>query len=217
MAGERVEPLIFSAWMRELVRIVTQDELGPDVGKRYLAQRTVFLINVLSDREGQSRWCDDITTPAVETCADMKTRALDLALEDLKRRLGSDPDKWRWDALHRMRAIHRPLSNVPSIARFFELTAPIGGDSNTVDVAAYNIDDDEAPYVDRHGPSLREIVDFGDLENSRIVFSTGESGNRLSPLYDNLLRPWLTVGSVPMQTRRSSVERGALGTLHLTP
>jgi penicillin amidase len=187
------------------------------LSKRYLQQRTVFLINVLSDRDGQARWCDDITTPAVETCAEMKTRALELALADLKKRLGPDRAKWRWDALHFVRAVHRPFSNVPQIARFFELDAPISGDSNTVDVAGYSIEDDDAPFVDRHGPSLREIIDFGDLENSRFIQSTGQSGNRLSPFYANLFDRWRAVGSVPMQMQRETVEKGAVGTLRLTP
>ncbi len=217
MAGDRVEPLVFAAWMRALVEVIAEDELGPELSKRYLQQRIVFLVNVLSDRDGQSRWCDDIRTPIVETCADMKTKALDLALADLTKRLGTDRSTWRWDALHRVHAAHRPFSSVPALARFFELEAPVGGDSNTVDAAAYSIDDDAAPFADRHGPSLRMIVDFGDLERSRFVPSTGESGNRLSPFYGNLFDVWRVGETVPMQTRRPAVEQGAAGTLRLEP
>jgi penicillin amidase len=217
MAADRVEPLLFATWMRELSRVVTQDELGPDLFKTQWQPRTVFLIDVLSDRNGQARWCDDITTPAIETCADMKTRALDLALADLTKRLGSDRARWRWDALHVVEAEHRPFSRVPLLARWFSLRGAAGGDASTVDVAAYDIKDEVAPFVAHHGASLREIVDFGDLEQSRFVSATGESGNRLSPLYDNLFERWRAVGSVPMQLRRESVERGAIGTLRLTP
>ena len=217
MRGDRLEPLIFAAWMRALEQVITTDELGEELHTRYRASRTVFLINVLSDRNGQSRWCDDIATPGVETCADMKTKALDLALADLTRRLGPDRSRWRWDALHTVQAAHRPFSNVPSIARFFDLTLPIGGDANTVDVAGYSIDDEAAPFVVHHGPSLREIVDFGDLEQSRFIVATGESGNRLSPFYANLFERWGRVESVPMQMRRDAVEQGAVGTLRLMP
>lgn len=221
MRGDRAEPLIFAAWIRELTQALVADELGPTLAKRYRAQRTVFLVNVLSDRsgsgDGPSRWCDDVTTPAVERCADMKTLALDRALEDLTKRLGPDRARWRWDALHTLVAAHRPLSAVPSIGRWFELHAPVGGDSNTVDVAGYNVDDDDAPFVARHGPSLREIVDFGDLENSRFVIPTGESGNVLSPWYGDLFDRWRAVRSVPMATARARVEVHAVGTLRLVP
>jgi len=222
MRGDRIEPLIFSAWMRELVRLVTQDELGPALFASQWDARTVFMINVLSNRDGQGRWCRDVTapsvtTPAVATCADLKTRALDLALADLTRRLGPDRSRWRWDALHVVRAEHRPFSRVPYLAKLFSLEGPVGGDANTVDVARYELRDEAEPFVAHHGPSLREIVDFGDLEQSRFVASTGESGNRLSPFYGNLFERWRTVQSVPMQLRRETVEQGAIGTLRMTP
>ena len=217
MAGDRAEPLIYAAWMRELVRLVTRDELGTDLFAAYWEQRTVFLVNVLSDRDGQSRWCDDTGTPEVETCAQMKSRALDLALADLGRRIGPDRSHWRWDALHRVRAEHRPFSRVPVLAPMFELRAPIGGDSSTVDVAGYIVRDEVDPFAVQHGPSLREIVDFGDLEQSRFIQSTGQSGHRLSSFYGDFVDRWRRVESVPMQMRRERVEVGAAGTLRLVP
>ena len=217
MRGDRPEPLIYATWMRELTRLVMSDELGADLATSYWDQRTVFMIDVLSDRDGRSRWCDDVGTPEVQTCAQMKARALDLALADLRRRLGPDRSHWRWDALHFVRAEHRPLSRVPSLAPMFGLEGPVGGDSNTVDVAGYSIRNDVAPFVATHGPSLRQIVDFSDLERSTFMPSTGESGNRLSPFYSNLFERWTRVEAVPMQMRRDAVERGAVGTLRLTP
>ena len=120
MRGDRIEPLIFSAWMRELVRLITQDRLGPDLFASQWQPRTVFLINVLSNRDGQGRWCRDAKQPdatdAADPCAELKTRALDLALADLARRLGPDRSHWRWDALHTVRAEHRPFGRVPYLA-----------------------------------------------------------------------------------------------------
>ena len=217
MRGDAAEPLIYAAWMRELVRLITRDELGTDLFAAYWEARTVFLINVLSNHDGQSRWCDDVSTPEVETCAQMKSRALDLALADLTRRIGPDRSHWRWDALHVLKAEHRPLSRVPQLAPLFELDAPLGGDGNTIDVAGYTLRDETGPFVARHGPSLREIVDFSDLERSRFMGSTGQSGNRLSPFYASQFQRWTKVESVPMQMRRESVEQGAVGTLRLTP
>ena len=217
MRGDRPEPLIYATWMRELVRLITQDELGDDLFASYWEQRIVFVGNVLSDRDGQSRWCDVAGTPEIETCGTMKARALDRALADLDRRVGTDRARWRWDAMHVVRAEHRPFSRVPSLARFFDLDAPLGGDGTTVDAAGYVVRNEAGPFVARHGASLREIVDFDDLERSRFVTSTGASGNRLSPLYANLFERWTRIESVPMQMRRAAVEQGAVGTLRLTP
>lgn len=217
MSADRPEPLIFAAWMRELTRLVMRDELGSDLFADYWDQRSVFMINVLSNRGGQGRWCDDVTTPAVETCVQMQGRALALALADLTRRIGPDRNRWRWDLLHVARSAHRPFAHVPPLDRIFDLEAPVGGDSDTVNVARYTIRNEAEPFVDRHGPSLREIIDFNDLEQSRFIQSTGQSGNRLSPLYANFTRRWTRVQSVPMQMNRVAVERGAQGTLRLTP
>ena len=222
MSGDRIEPLIYAAWVRELTRLVSQDELGPELFPVYWDQRLVFLTNVLSNRDGQARWCLDVAgkgdgEPAVEACAGLKARALDLALADLSRRLGPDRTRWRWDALHVVRAEHRPFSRVPWLARFFDLEGAVGGDSTTVDVAGYAIRDERDPFVARHGSSLREIVDLADPERSRFMPSTGVSGDRMSPLYANLFDRWRRVESVPMQTRRDAVERGAVGTLRLAP
>ena len=79
------------------------------------------------------------------------------------------------------------------------------------------IGDTRDPYATLHGPSLRALYDLSDLEKSRFIDSTGQSGNRLSALYDNFLARWLAVQYIPMQTLRASVEKDALGTLHLLP
>ncbi|MGI9026748.1 MAG: penicillin acylase family protein [Burkholderiaceae bacterium] len=217
MSASRPEPLIFAAWMRELTRLVTRDELGSELFADYWEQRTVFMINVLSNRDGQSRWCDDVTTPAVETCAQMQTRALDLALADLTRRIGPNRNEWRWDLLHVARSEHRPFARVPPLDRIFDLRVPVGGDTHTVNLADYAIRNEGEPFIDRHGPSLRQIIDFGDLEQSRFVQSTGQSGNRLSPFYASFVKRWAAVESVPMRMHRAEVEKDARATLHMTP
>ena len=217
MAADRPEPLMYAAWMRELTRLVMRDELGTDLFADYWDQRSVFMLDVLSDRNGESRWCDDVGTPEVETCPTMQSRALDLALADLGKRLGPDRNQWRWDQLHHAESEHRPFARVPPLARVFDIRVPVGGDSNTVNVGGYTIRNEDGPFVDHHGPSLRQILDFSDLEQSRFIQSTGPSGNRLSPFYASFADRWGAVQSVPMQMRRETVEKGAKGVLRLMP
>jgi penicillin amidase len=61
------------------------------------------------------------------------------------------------------------------------------------------------------------LYDLGDLENSRFIHSTGQSGNRLSPLYAQYLQRWVDVAYVPMRMERSAFEKNRLGTLRLIP
>src|SRR5262249_11588130 len=86
MSAERAEPLIFVAWWRELARAIYADELG-DAFERAWAPRAVFTANVLATN---SRWCDDLRTSAVESCASLRARSLRRALAELRRRYG-DP------------------------------------------------------------------------------------------------------------------------------
>jgi penicillin amidase len=77
--------------------------------------------------------------------------------------------------------------------------------------------DDNEPFANRHAASLRALYDLSDLENSRFIHSTGQSGNVLSPLYRNYTQRWADVDYLPMKMKRDSVERNKLGTLTLSP
>ncbi len=217
MTKERAEPLIYNAWMRELSREIYADELGPELFHDYWRLRQVFIVNVLRDVDGQKIWCDDVTTPVVETCADIKARSLDRALTDLATRVGPGMSGWKWGSVHAARSEHRPFGAVPYLNRIFDLSVPVGGDNYTLDVAHYDVVDERDPYVTHQGPSLRALYDLSDLEHSEFMHSTGQSGNPLSGLYSDFVEPWAEVRYVPMQTHRDEVEKGALGTLVLEP
>jgi penicillin amidase len=216
MAGSRPEPLIFQAWYRELTRLVYADELGKDFESLW-RPRPLFLFNVLSDRDGQSRWCDDVTTPATENCPEMVGRALGRALADLDRRYGADMGRWRWDEAHTAVSDHKPFSKIAVLRHLFEVRVPTPGDAYSVNVGRNDIRNEAAPFLNLHAASLRAIYDLGDLDNSLFIHSTGQSGNVLSPLYDNFAAPWANVEYLPMTTRRDAFETGALGTLTLRP
>ncbi|MGZ3254335.1 MAG: penicillin acylase family protein, partial [Burkholderiaceae bacterium] len=63
----------------------------------------------------------------------------------------------------------------------------------------------------------RALYDLSNLENSRFIHSTGQSGNVLSPLYRSYVQRWADVKYLPMMTKRESVEKNKMGTLTLTP
>jgi len=210
------QPLVAAAWLRELTRLVYADDLG-DLFDGHWDHRTAFMMHVLSDDPAMAAWCDDLRTPQVESCDDLISRALTLALADLRSRYGADYGKWRWDVAHQVRSAHRPFDKVPLLAPLFDLFEPVGGDRHTLDVAWYDIADEAAPYAVTHGPSLRAIYDFSDLEQSRFIQSTGQSGLVVSPYYRNLADRWAKVQDIPMRTSRASVEVGAIGTLTLAP
>ena len=216
MAVEGAEPLIVSAWLRELGRLIYADELG-DMFDAEWAHRADFMYHVLADTGGQGHWCDDVNTPAKETCADLLPRALDLALADLKRRYGDDPKRWRWGEAHFALSEHRPFGRQAQLAKFFDIRVPSPGDTYTIDVGRNTLTNESAPFASRHAASLRAIYDLADLDKSVYIHSTGQSGNLLSPLYKNFAERWARVEYIPMSMKRSDALAGSLGTLKLQP
>src|ERR1044071_1770948 len=111
---------------------------------------------------------------------------------------------------------HQPFTRVPVLRWFFDLSAPTGGDAYSINVGITDIRDGEAPFANVHGAGYRAIYDLEDLDRSLFMQSTGQSGNPLSPLYGDLVKPWSEVDYIPMSTRRRDAEAGALGLLKLT-
>jgi penicillin amidase len=216
MTIEGAEPLIVSAWLRELGRLIYADELG-EVFDDAWEHRASFIYNVLAGTGGQGRWCDDVNTPARESCADLLPRALDLALADLKRRYGNDRKQWRWGDAHFALSEHRPFGRQPLLAKFFDIRVPSPGDTYTINVGRNSLANEAAPFASRDAASLRAIYDLADLDKSVYIHSTGQSGNLFSPLYRNFADRWSRVEYIPMSMKKSDAMADSLGTLRLQP
>ncbi|MCX7172115.1 MAG: penicillin acylase family protein [Proteobacteria bacterium] len=216
MASERIEPLLASAWLRELTRLVYADELGELFAANW-SERPIFMLNVLRNHGGQGRWCDDVDTPQPESCAEMIARALDLALADLTRRYGADMGSWRWGDAHVAVSEHRPFSQQAWLAPWFELHQRVSGDTWTLDVGRTVPGNQAQPFATRHAASLRGLYDLADPDRSRYMHSSGQSGNLFSAQYGSFNAAWAAVDYLPMSMRRADNEPRQLGTLRLLP
>jgi penicillin amidase len=123
-------PLVFSAWYRELTRLVYADDLGEMFADSW-DMRSAFMLSVLKNQAGYAKWCDDIRTPARETCDEQVSKAFDLAALYLAKQHG-EPRTWRWGAVHVAGGDHRPFSFVPVISRWFSVAPETPGDGFTV-------------------------------------------------------------------------------------
>ncbi len=210
------EGLIFNAWMRHFGRLMYGDEMG-SLLQDYWATRPVFVENVLRDVNGQSRWCDDVGTPEKEDCATILSAALDAAIRELDERYGDNMDDWNWGRAHEAHSDHTPFTNVPVLRDIFDLRVPVGGDTYTINVSRNKLTDESQPYATIHAASLRAIYDLEDPNRSVFIHSTGQSGNRLSPLYDSFVDIWARGEYIPMSTNKEDNLAGALGVLELKP
>jgi penicillin amidase len=180
MAPGSAAAAIYAAWFVELAKM-PEDELGGVPRGRTKGR---FLMDAFRENE---KWCDDVRTAQVETCADLRSASLARAVAFLQKRLGTDPSGWRWDRLHRAVFPHDVFHQVSWLRGFFDLEVGQGGDVATVNVGAFAQD---GSFEMNDGPSYRQIVDLGDPPHSRFVQTTGQSGNVFSRHYRDFLPEW---------------------------
>jgi penicillin amidase len=212
LALDSVAATIYEAWMLHLERAIFEDDLRGDLyDEMSTSANPTFLSNVLNDPGLRTAWCDNVLTVGIETCEQTALVALDAALDDLAGRAGADMAQWRWSKIHNTQYPHRPFSEVSYLKPLFHRSIGNGGDRFTVNVAPVNL---ETPYDQTHVPGYRHIVDLSNLQNSRFIQTTGQSGNLLSSHYDDFIRPHRDVEYIPMAFGRPHV---AGDTLTLEP
>ena len=216
LRADAPEPLVFSAWVRELARSIYADELG-ELFEEAWAERVGFLRNVLVDRDGQSHWCDDVQSPPRETCGERALVALRDALADLVRRYGEDDARWTWGPAHPAHARHFPMTRVPLLRHWFDILVPSSGGTHAVNVGAYDISDSDEPFESVHAAGLRAVYDLGNLSASRFLINTGQSGHPLSAHYRDWAERWASGGLISIPTERGVIDADAADTLVLTP
>src|SRR5262249_50759423 len=90
---------------------------------------------------------------------------------------------------------------------------PCGGDTDTINQASVAPLDPTGPVTNI--ASLRMVVDVGAWENSRWSLPGGQSGNPLSPHYDDLLPLWQRGDGVPIAWSSEEVEKVAQSVMQL--
>jgi len=215
MRAEAVEPLIFTAWVRETVKGIWSDDLGPAFD-RYFGEHAMALIRVLQGRAHARDWCDNRATPVRESCAMIVANALTTALADLERRYGRDRTQWTWGRAHFAYGEHRPFGLLPLIGSYFNVTIPSPGGDDTLNRGKMEFGE-EPPFANRYASSYRAIYDFADLDRSLYIQSTGQSGNPFSPFYRSFAERWSKGEYIRISTSRDEIAATASGTWRLEP
>jgi penicillin G amidase len=216
MRGDRAEPLIAVAWVRQFEKQLIADDLGSDFDD-YDRRRPAFVLNVLRDPELGGRWCDRVTTPGTkESCQLIAEDALKIALAEISHRYSTDQSKWRWDVAHVVVHEHKPFSKIPLLAKYFEQRTPFGGGAD----ALHNAHPDykrKNPYEATLSQSYRGIFDLSDLDNSRYVIPTGQSGNPLSKHFSDMQPLWRDMKYITIATDRKVIEKAGADQMTLQP
>lgn len=142
-------------------------------------------------------------------------RSLREALNELARKLGPEPRRWRWGRLHRVQFRHA-LSALPMLGKVFDRgDIPVPGDMHTVWQTAYLTYE---PYeVKAWTASYRQVIDVGNWENSWAMHAPGQSGRPGNTHYADRIEGWAGVRYHPMTFSRAAAEANAERTIKLEP
>jgi penicillin amidase len=218
LEADRTGAPVYEAWYWFLVQNTLRDELGSDLMDTYLGYGSIHMPAMIAlMAQPDSPWFDDRTTPQVETRDDMVQRSLTDAMAWLGGAYGDSPEKWTWGRLHTKTFVHQPLgqSGIGLLEKLFNSpTIPARGDPFTVDAASF---DGQQPFAMTGGVSQRTIADLSDLDNSRMIHTTGQSGQLFHRHRQDMISLWQAVEYGPMPFSRAAVEANGVAVLTLTP
>lgn len=204
----------YNATVRHLLRR-TFDELPADLRPSGDAGSWEIVRSLLATPA--SPWWDDETTDGTESMDDILAAAMNDAVAELTDRLDADPAEWRWGELHTMTLENAPFgqSGIAPVEWLFNRgPVPASGGGSIVNATNWSAD---AGYSVNFVPSMRMIVDMSDLDGSRWVQLSGNSGHAFHANYIDQLELWRTGQDAPMRWERSSIEAAAEHAMTLEP
>lgn len=206
---------MYAAFWKHLLAATFQDELPEDSWPGGSARWLYVLYGLLD--EPSNAWWDDQNTEASESRDAIFLQALEAAVDDLEDRLGRDPTDWAWGELHVINYAHGVMDNLPLINSIFNRGPfAIAGGPSIVNATSWNASAEDYS-LSSGSPSMRMIVDLGNLQNSLTIYPAGQSGHAGHEHYIDMAGLWRLGQYVPMHWERSAIEADTEGYLRLVP
>ncbi|MCF6277771.1 MAG: penicillin acylase family protein, partial [Anaerolineales bacterium] len=148
---------------------------------------------------------DDKDTDEIETRDDIFAQAFADAVDEIDDLQGKDPVNWNWGELHTATFENSTLgqSGIGPIENLFNRGPfPAAGGQSIVNATGWDpVDGYEVNWV----PSMRMIVDLGNLNDSLSVHTTGESGHAGNQHYVDMADMWRNIEYYPMYWTQESI------------
>ena len=213
---DSVPATLFEIFYMHLIRNVLADDIGQEnLDKISLTAKNIFMHN-LADQLNAS-WWDNSKTAEKEDWQDILLQSLADAVLWLEKNQGGNMNDWAWGKLHTTTfedAILGASGIAPIEAIFNRGPFPLDSGRGMVNAQAWQ---DSEPAKVNHHASERMLVDMSDLDASRSVIPTGNSGHPYNEHYDDQMPLYLTGQYHPMRFGREAVEAAAVEHLILQP
>ena len=206
---------LFEVFWKHLLADTFHDQLPekyfPDGGDRWYA----VVGNLV--KQPNSFWWDNRNTPKVENRDQILQQSFTKAVDELERIQSKDTKNWNWGKLHTVTFKNATLGKsgvVPIEALFNRGAFATAGNGETVNANRWRANESfEVTDI----PSLRMIVDLGNLENSVAIHTPGQSGHAFHTHYNDMVDPWRKLEYHPMLWSQKNVTTNTAGTLKLVP
>lgn len=179
----------FNAVWSNILQLTFDSELGAD--KADGGSQWMQAVTVLLDKPHDSWWDNKLTPGVIESRDEILREAMVNARLDLTEKLGKTPVTWQWGRLHEV-TLKSPIlggGNEPAVVAAIFNRGPwqMPGGSSIVNANSW---DASAGYQVNVAPSMRMIVNLGDLDASRWVNETGSSGHPYDAHYVDQSDAW---------------------------
>ncbi len=162
-------------------------------------------------------WWDDKTTPVIEDRDQLLANAMIAAQTELDDLQGSDPNGWNWGGLHTLTLTNQTLgtSGIGPIERIFNRgPIEVSGGESIVNATGWTPSEGyEVTWV----PSMRQVIDLSDFDNSTWVNLTGNSGHAYNSNYSNQINAWRDGTQFDWAFSSEAVANSTVETLTLKP
>lgn len=177
---DSVAASIFAHWERVIPEVLFADELGLELARDYRGYASGALLRKLVNGELHG-WADNPQTSETETLSQALRQALRQALNTMQERYGEDWRQWQWGSLQTVQFAH-PLGRFPLLDLWFASERyPSPGYRGTLLRAGSR----PPNWSVGLGASIRQVIDFADLNRTSSVLPAGQSMHPFSPYFVN--------------------------------
>ncbi len=202
-----------------LTGMILEDALVDEMGVQFYTSYSTLadhwnFFKYFIEEPGSAFW-DDVNTAARETRQDIIVAAFKGTVAGLDSDLGGDVAAWTWGSIHTMEFKH-PFGYLPLLGKIFNIGPfPSSGAAQVVNNMLYM--EKERRFDVVAGPSTRRLIDFADPEHSLTVLPTGNSGNFMSPHYDDQAEMFMAGEYREVRLTNDQVADNTRHTLRFTP
>jgi penicillin G amidase len=210
-------PTIYYKLLYYVLQMAMEDELGAENFKLLLSTHALKNSVLSFVQNDSSVWWNDVNTIDVKESRNIIfEKAFDKTVADLVAQLGKNTDTWEWGRVHMLEHKHPIGMKKPFNLMFNVGPFPVPGGQEVINQMGFDLNP-EGVYRVKYGPAMRIVLDMADVESSKSVLPTGQSGNVMSRYYNDQSNMYNSGKMRKQKMNRAEIESNRSGRLILEP